>query len=100
MFHTHTKQLAELWFEAGLSLNLPCDPQFEVTLVARPLHTPVAQKLCRYERVYSCSREESVFVIEHYFLSKPLLLLEEHFAVRPGKEVSDKTHGLIKFWDS
>jgi hypothetical protein len=26
--------------------------------------------------------------------------LEEHFAVRPGKEVSDKTHGLIKFWDS
>jgi hypothetical protein len=44
------------------------DTRVMATLVARPLLTPVAQKLCVTNIVYS--RAERVFILEHYFAPK------------------------------
>jgi hypothetical protein len=52
------------------SPSLPRDTRFKVIFVARPLLTPVANKLCRCEHGYS--RAEHVFILQHsaYFASK------------------------------
>jgi hypothetical protein len=53
------------------------DIEVKVTLVARPLLTPVAQKLCRWNIVYS--RSELVFILEYDFASKSFASVHEEF---------------------
>jgi hypothetical protein len=82
--------------------NLPRDTRRKVTLAARPLRMPVAQKLCGYEHAYS--RVECVFIVEHYFASKSFAAVREAISsVYPDKEVLNKTtvHQLVtKFRDT
>jgi hypothetical protein len=75
---------------------LPCDTRVKVTVVARPLFTPVAQKLCRCEH--------GVFTIRTCVHSRTLLLIAVFSNVRetfsnpyPDKEVPKKTiiHRLV-----
>jgi hypothetical protein len=72
---------------------LPPDTQVKVTLVARPLLTPFAQKLCICEhgvRLYS--QTECVFILENYFASKSFVAFREAFSnAYPGNEVPNKT---------
>jgi hypothetical protein len=64
--------------------NLPCDTQVKVTLVARPLLTPVAQKL--QVRTW-CIHEQ-----EHFFASKSFADVRKAFVnAYPDKEVPKKT---------
>jgi hypothetical protein len=66
-------------------------------VVARPLLTPVAQKLCGWEYGVFASRTY-IFILEHFFLSKSSAALREAFrnAYR-DKEVPSKTavHRLV-----
>jgi hypothetical protein len=71
-----------------VSLNLPRNALIEVTLVARPLLTPLAQKLCNANMMYS--RAERVFILEHYFTSKSSAAVREKFG-NADKEVPNKT---------
>jgi hypothetical protein len=85
------------------SPNLPRDTQVKVTLVSRPLLTPVARKSCAgVNMVYS--RAERVFILEHYFASKSFAAVYEAFSkMYPDKEVRNKTtvHRLVtKFRDT
>jgi hypothetical protein len=72
------------------SPNLPRDTRVKVTLVARPLLTPVAKKCAGANPVYS--RAERVFILEHYFASKSFAAVREAFSnAYPDKEVPNKT---------
>jgi hypothetical protein len=58
--------------------------------VARPLLTPVAQKLCKCERGVFASR--TVSILEHYFASKSFAAVREAVSnAYPDKEVPNKT---------
>jgi hypothetical protein len=57
-----------------------------VTLVTRPLLTPVAQKLCWCEHVHS--QAERVLILRHYFASKSFAAVCETFSnACPDKKV-------------
>jgi hypothetical protein len=72
-----------------LSPNLPQHSRVKVTIVARPLLTPIAQKSCRCE--HGVSRAERV-VLEHYFASKSFASVREAFSdAYPDKEVPNNT---------
>jgi hypothetical protein len=72
------------------SPTLPRDAGVRVTLIARPLLPPLAQKLCSANMVYS--RAERVFIIEHHFASKSFAAVREAFSnAYPDKEVPNKT---------
>jgi hypothetical protein len=78
-----------------LSPNLHRNTELKVTLVARPLLTPVAQKLCRCEHgVFTTKR---MFILEHYFAPKSSAAVREAFSnAYPDKEVPNKTiHRLV-----
>jgi hypothetical protein len=64
--------------------NLPRDTGVKVTLVARSLLTPAAQKLCRC-KVFS----RRVLILKHYFASKSFAAVREAFSkAYPDKEVA------------
>jgi hypothetical protein len=64
------------------SSNHPHDTRVKVTLVARPLLTPVAQY----------SRAERVFILEHHFAFKSFAVVREAFSsAYPDKVVPTKT---------
>jgi hypothetical protein len=68
----------------------------KVTLVARPLLTPVAKNCAGAYMMHS--REERVFILEHYDASKSFAAVQEAFSnVYPNKEVPNKTtvHRLV-----
>jgi hypothetical protein len=80
IFGTKIKQ------EAGKLLTSPLDTRVKVTLVARPLLTPVAPKLC------SRKHGERLIILEHYFTSKSFAAVREAFSsAYPDKEVPNKT---------
>jgi hypothetical protein len=84
---------------AILSPNLPRDTRVKVTLVTRPLLTPVARKLCRCEYYVFTSR-----TCVQYRTSKSFAAVHEPFSnAYPDKEVTSKTaiHRLVtKFRDT
>jgi hypothetical protein len=66
------------------SSDLPRDMRIKVTLIARPLYTSAAQKLCRVNIVYS--RAERVFILEHIRPSKAFAVAREAICnAHPGK---------------
>jgi hypothetical protein len=78
------------------SPNLPHGTLVKVTLVARPLLTPVAQSCAGVNMVYS--RAEHVLIPEHYFASKSFAAVREaHNNAYRDKEVPNKTiiHRLV-----
>jgi hypothetical protein len=73
------------------SPNLPRDIRAKVTLVARPLLTPVAQSRCELG-VFTYSRVEHVFILEHYLALKSFAAVREAFSnTYPDKKVPNKT---------
>jgi hypothetical protein len=77
------------------SSNLNHDTQVKVTLVARPLLMPVAQKLCRCDRGVFTTRTCVSF---RKLLRVEIVLLREAFSnAYTDKEVPNKTtiHGLV-----
>jgi hypothetical protein len=70
-------------------------------MVARPLLTPFAQKLSRYE--HGVFTTEHPFILERYFALKSFAAVYETFNnVYLGKEVPNTTtlHRLVTFWDT
>jgi hypothetical protein len=71
------------------SPNLLRDTRVKVTLVARPLLTPVAQKLCRCEHVLTsrtCVHSRTFFTL------KSFAAVREAFSnAKPEKEVQNRT---------
>jgi hypothetical protein len=66
--------------------NLPRDAGFNVNLVARPLLTPLVQKLC------GCEHNRTCVHLEHHFASKSFISVREAFSnAHSGKEVPNTT---------
>jgi hypothetical protein len=72
------------------SPKLPRGARIKIILAARPLLTPVAQKLCKSEQ--DVFTTEHGFILEHYFASKSFAAVREAFSnAYPDKEVPNKT---------
>jgi hypothetical protein len=93
--------------EAGLPpcnrfAQSPRDPRVNVTLVARPLLTPVAQKLCGANMVYL--RVEHVFILEYYFASKSFAAVRKAFSnaypVKQGPNKATRHRLVTQFRDA
>jgi hypothetical protein len=87
------------------SVNSACllrDTQVKATVVGRLLLKP-ARKRCAGAGMYY-SRQDCVFILEHYFVLKLFIAVRETFnIVYPDKEILNKIiiHGLVtKFWST
>jgi hypothetical protein len=78
--HPNSRQVALPYvreIRSRVSINFPRDTPVKVTLFARPLFTPVSQKMFRCELGVFISKR--VFNLEHHFVSKSFDAVRETF---------------------